>query len=80
LRSGISLIGGVRSQELYTHARQLLAGIGRVVIAISEDVAKREGGVVRTLGQELLPEDLLELPEVCCLQLARRWCDALASS
>jgi hypothetical protein len=22
---------------------------------------------VRTLGQELLPEDLLELPEVCCL-------------
>jgi hypothetical protein len=30
-------------------------------------VAKREGGVVRTLGQELLPEDLLELPEVCCL-------------
>src|SRR5215207_3508765 len=37
LRSGISLFGGVRSQELYAHARQLLCGLGRVVVAISSD-------------------------------------------
>ena len=37
LRSGISLFGGVRSQELYAHARQLLCGLGRVVVAISDD-------------------------------------------
>jgi hypothetical protein len=142
LRSGISLFGGVRGQKLYTHPLQLFFGVGRVVVAISDDetrgpldnlryhrelvgisrghreardeprpadphvhseaveglleqwvlavggrsfktraavstseqacrqrqrVAKRKGRIVRTLGQELLPEDLLDLPEVSSL-------------
>ena len=44
LRSGISLFGGLRSQELYAHARQLLAGLGRVVVAVSYDQPRSSFG------------------------------------
>jgi hypothetical protein len=135
----VSLLGGIRGQKLHTNARQFLAGLWRMVVAVCDDqprssldnlwehaklvdvgrgyrdaadhprpadpyvhpeaieglfeegvlaesglsfktptavgtseqahrqrqrVTKREGGIMRDLGQELLPEALLDLPEV----------------
>jgi hypothetical protein len=34
---GVSLLGGVRSRKLYTHARQLLPSFRRVVVAVCDD-------------------------------------------
>jgi hypothetical protein len=147
--SGVSLLGGVRSQKLHTHARQLLPSFRRVVVAVCDDqprgklgdlwehgelvgvswshrktsydprpadpnvhtetveglleedvltesgfsfearaavgasegarrqghrIADGEGGIVRSLGQELLPEELLGPPErlaACLVKVVR---------
>ena len=36
-RMRLSFLGGVRSQKLYTHTRQLLSGLRRMVVAISNE-------------------------------------------
>jgi hypothetical protein len=40
LWGGVPLLGGVRSKEFYAHSRQLFLGVGRVVIAVSDEKAK----------------------------------------
>jgi hypothetical protein len=141
-RMRVPFLGGVRSQKLHAHARQLLAGLRRMVVAIPDDetgttlgefgddrelmgigrghrqtandprpadphvhpeaieglfeervfaegglsleafaavgsgeqtswqgegVSQGEGGLVRGIDQELLPDEFLGLPEVCRL-------------
>src|SRR5215213_2716451 len=39
-RRRVSLLGGIRGQKLNTHTRQLLLGLGRVVVAISDEKAR----------------------------------------
>jgi hypothetical protein len=48
-RSGISFLGGVRSQKLYTHRRQLLLGLRRMVVAVPDDQA---GGGLDEFGED----------------------------
>ncbi len=43
----VSLLGGVWSQKLYAHPRQLLFGLGRVVVAVPDEKA---GGALGELG------------------------------
>ena len=38
-RRRVSLLGGIRGQKLNAHTRQLLLGLGRVVVAISDEKA-----------------------------------------
>jgi hypothetical protein len=35
--SGVSLLEGIRGQKLHTYARQLLPGLWRMVVAVSDD-------------------------------------------
>jgi hypothetical protein len=39
-RRRVSLLGGIRGQKLNTHTSQLLLGLGRVVVAISDEKAR----------------------------------------
>ena len=41
---GVSFLGGVRSQKLHTHTSQLLAGLWRMVVAISDEKARSSFG------------------------------------
>src|SRR5919107_5752746 len=49
LGTPIALFRGVRSQKLYAHARQLLPGLGRVVVAIPDE---QTGGVLGEFGND----------------------------
>jgi hypothetical protein len=48
LGTPIALFRGVRSQKLYAHARQLLPGLGRVVVAIPDE---QTGGALGEFGE-----------------------------
>jgi hypothetical protein len=37
---GIELLGGIWGQKLYAHRRQLFSGLGRMVVAVSEEEAR----------------------------------------
>lgn len=41
---GVSFLRGVRSQKLHTHARQLIPGLRRVVVAVSDDQPRAKLG------------------------------------
>jgi hypothetical protein len=43
----ISFLGGIRSQKFYAHPRQLLLGVGRVVVAVPDEKA---GGALGEVG------------------------------
>ena len=55
--SGVSFVGGIGSQEFHTQTRQLLCGLGRMVVAVSDEKA---GGELGNLLQEHA-----ELVDVC---------------
>jgi hypothetical protein len=50
-RGRISLLGGVWSQKLHTHARQLLPGLRRVVVALSDDQPRGKLGDLWEQGE-----------------------------
>src|SRR5215216_2521653 len=43
-RGRVSLLGGIRGQKLHTNARQLLLGLWRMVVAVSDDQARSSLG------------------------------------
>src|SRR3712207_1903340 len=55
--SGVSFLGGVRSQKLHTNAYQLLPGLWRMVVAVSDDQPRsalddlREHGKLVDIGR-----------------------------
>jgi hypothetical protein len=48
---GVSFLGGVRSQKLHTHTSQLLAGLWRMVVAISDEKARSSFGEFGEYGK-----------------------------
>src|SRR5215211_75327 len=49
LRGRVLLLGGVRGQKLDAHRRQLLLGLGRVIVAVPDD---QPGGVFDEFGDD----------------------------